>query len=124
MTLLCLKKSRWSWLSITTTIITIIIITTIITIIIITTTIITITTTIITITTTISEVLAEAALHLMERVYCLLGNEPAMLVGGRVWVFLAPRGFAAKALLLSYWISLVFLGFSRPNLDFSMGYAR
>jgi hypothetical protein len=36
--------------------------------------------------------------------------------------FLAFSRFAAKALCRTYWILLDFLGFSRPNLDFSMGY--
>jgi hypothetical protein len=30
--------------------------------------------------------------------------------------------FAAKTPISSYWISLDFLGFSRPNLDLSVGY--
>jgi hypothetical protein len=40
-----------------------------------------------------------------------------------VWLFLAPRRFPAKTLFRERWISLDFLGFSRPNLDFSMSYA-
>ena len=40
-----------------------------------------------------------------------------------IWVFLARRRFAAKTPDYKGWISLDFLGFSRPNLDFSMGYA-
>jgi hypothetical protein len=36
---------------------------------------------------------------------------------------LADRRFATKAKLLSYWIVLDFLGFSRPNRDFSIGCA-
>jgi hypothetical protein len=40
-----------------------------------------------------------------------------------VWVFLAPGRFAAKTRAHEGWISLDFLGFSRPNRDFSMGYA-
>ena len=38
------------------------------------------------------------------------------------WVFLAPGHFAAKTPADECWIVLDFLGFSRPNLDFSMGY--
>jgi hypothetical protein len=37
--------------------------------------------------------------------------------------FLGPGRFAAKTPIASYWISLDFLGFSRPNRDLSMGYA-
>jgi hypothetical protein len=37
--------------------------------------------------------------------------------------FLGPGRFAAKALDSERWISLDFLGFSRPNRAFSMGYA-
>jgi hypothetical protein len=40
-----------------------------------------------------------------------------------IWVFLARRRFAAKTLGFGGWKSLDFLGFSRANLDFSMGYA-
>ena len=116
--LLRLKKSRWSWPNIIITTITII---TIITITI------TITTTIIIITTTITiiiitrEMMPEAALFLSEE------DLPAFSAANRatlVWVFLAPSPFAAKTPILSYWISLDFLGFSRPKRDFSMGYAR
>ena len=39
-----------------------------------------------------------------------------------IWVFLAARRFAAKTPVKAYWICLDFLGFSRQNLDFSMGY--
>jgi hypothetical protein len=68
--------------------------------------------------------LDEAVLHLKgEPVRCPLGSGPAALVGRSVWVFLADRRFATKAKLLSYWISLDFLGFSRPNRDFSIGCA-
>src|ERR1700722_1627061 len=38
------------------------------------------------------------------------------------WVFLAPGHFAAKTPADECWIVLDFLGFSRPNPDFSMGY--
>src|ERR1700733_10934773 len=38
----------------------------------------------------------------MRRICCLPGSEPAP----QVWVFLAPRRFATKILILSYWISL------------------
>jgi hypothetical protein len=40
-----------------------------------------------------------------------------------VWVFLAHGPLTAKALVYEGWKSLDFLGFSRPNRDFSMGYA-
>jgi hypothetical protein len=40
-----------------------------------------------------------------------------------VWVFLVRRLFAAKTPDYEGWISLDFLGFSRSNQDFSMGYA-
>jgi hypothetical protein len=39
-----------------------------------------------------------------------------------IWVFLARSRFAAKTTDYERWISLDFLGFSRPNRDFSMGY--
>jgi hypothetical protein len=42
--------------------------------------------------------------------------------GQSIWVFLAPGRFAAKTPIHGYWIFLDFLGFSRPNLDLSMGY--
>jgi hypothetical protein len=38
------------------------------------------------------------------------------------WVFLAPGRFGAKTPIYRYWILLDFLGFSRPNRGFSMGY--
>ena len=41
---------------------------------------------------------------------------------GPIWVSLACRRFAAKTPDFGGWISLDFLGFSRPNRDFSMGY--
>jgi hypothetical protein len=37
--------------------------------------------------------------------------------------FLETGRFAAKGRENDYWILLDFLGFSRPNRDFSMGYA-
>ena len=43
---------------------------------------------------------------------------------GGVWVFLAPRHLALETPVFGGWKSLDFLGFSRPNLDLSMGYAR
>jgi hypothetical protein len=58
-------------------------------------------------------------LHLSRAGCRLLGSELVRLI----WVFLADRCFGAKTSLSSYWISLDFLGFSRPNRDFSMGYA-
>jgi hypothetical protein len=38
-----------------------------------------------------------------------------------IWFFLARRRFAAKIPAKGYWISLDFLGFSRPKRDFSVG---
>jgi hypothetical protein len=40
-----------------------------------------------------------------------------------IWIFLDRRGFAPGRPENKAWISLDFLGFSRPNRDFSMGYA-
>jgi hypothetical protein len=39
-----------------------------------------------------------------------------------IWFSLASGRFAAKPPDNAYWISLDFLGFSRPNQDLSMGY--
>src|SRR5579871_1683661 len=39
-----------------------------------------------------------------------------------IWVFLDSYRFAANAPVYEGWIFLDFLGFSRPNRDFSMGY--
>jgi hypothetical protein len=36
--------------------------------------------------------------------------------------FLGSSRFAAKTPVNAYWVSLDFLGFSRPDLDLSMGY--
>jgi hypothetical protein len=59
----------------------------------------------------------------MESVYSLAapGRAPLSPVGP-VWVFLAPGRLAAKRLVYEGWKSLDFLGFSRPNRDFSTGY--
>ncbi len=48
-------------------------------------------------------------------------------MGGRtlvrsIWIVLDRQRFAAKITAKACWISLDFLGFSRPNRDFSMGY--
>src|SRR5271163_2141911 len=59
----------------------------------------------------------------MESVWLLLGSGAATRPGRSVWVFLARGCFAAKTPDHVGWISLDFLGFSRPNRDFSMGYA-
>jgi hypothetical protein len=59
----------------------------------------------------------------MESVWLLVGVGPRRWSGRSVWVFLAPGRFAAKARADERWILLDFLGFSRPNRDFSMGYA-
>jgi hypothetical protein len=37
--------------------------------------------------------------------------------------FLGAGPFGAESPISGYWIPLDFLGFSRPNRDFSMGYA-
>jgi hypothetical protein len=47
---------------------------------------------------------------------------PESRSGGSVWVFLDGDGFLTKPIDFAYWILLDFLGFSRPNRDFSMGY--
>ena len=53
-----------------------------------------------------------------------VGLAPSRQRSGRsVWIFLAGGLFAAKTPVRTCWISLDFLGFSRPNRDFSMGYA-
>jgi hypothetical protein len=60
---------------------------------------------------------------LMESVWLRLSSGPRRWSGRSVWVFLARGRFAAKTPARECWISLDFLGFSRPNRDFSMGYA-
>ena len=40
-----------------------------------------------------------------------------------IWIFLDGRGFVLESPENKAWISLDFLGFSRPNRDFSMRYA-
>src|ERR1700735_5198707 len=45
------------------------------------------------------------------------------LVPRPVWIFLAGRCFSSKTVDSGGWICLDFLGFSRPNPDFSMGYS-
>jgi len=56
----------------------------------------------------------------------LLGRLVAIGVRSiRIWVFLDGRRFTTKSTLGAIgfsWIFLDFLGFSRPNLDFSIGY--
>jgi hypothetical protein len=47
----------------------------------------------------------------------------AIVVGRSVWISLARARFAEKTPVSEGWISLDFLGFSRPNRDLSMGYA-
>src|SRR5580704_13280842 len=59
---------------------------------------------------------------LMESVWLRLGSGPRRWSGRSVWVFLPLGRFAAKNPAYESWISLDFLGFSRPNRDFSMGY--
>ena len=53
----------------------------------------------------------------------LLPAAAAPPAGRSVWVFLALGRFTAKGPVHEPWIVLDFLGFSRPNLDLSMGYA-
>src|SRR6185437_1499161 len=50
-------------------------------------------------------------------------RRPGTGSGGSIWIFLAPGRLAAKTLVSGCWISLDFLGFSRPNRYISMGYA-
>src|ERR1700722_18017695 len=58
-----------------------------------------------------------------ESVWLLLGSETPRRRSGRcVWVFLAPGRFAVKTPADEGWIVLDFLGFSRLNREFSMGY--
>src|ERR1700722_3658703 len=45
------------------------------------------------------------------------------LVSRPVWIFLAGRCFSSKTVDSGGWICLDFLGFSRPNPVFSIGYA-
>jgi hypothetical protein len=52
-----------------------------------------------------------------------LASSPDWGPADRFWVFLDGRRLAAKAPYREGWISLDFLGFSRPHLYFSMGYA-
>src|ERR1700737_5488009 len=41
-----------------------------------------------------------------------------------IWIFLGTPGFRFESPFDPCWISLDFLGFLRPNRDFSMGYGR
>jgi hypothetical protein len=50
-------------------------------------------------------------------------QRPALRVQSVCLGFLGSRPFRRKAHAYQGWISLDFLGFSRPNQDFSMGYA-
>jgi hypothetical protein len=59
----------------------------------------------------------------MEPVWLRLGGWPRHRSGRSVLGFLARGLFAAKTPAHECWISLDFLGFSRQNRDFSMGYA-
>src|ERR1700683_2882228 len=54
---------------------------------------------------------------------CLLGSGPATSVRSIRLGFLGPWPFRCEDPARRGWISLDFLGFSRPNRDFSMGYA-
>jgi hypothetical protein len=59
----------------------------------------------------------------MELVWLRLGDRLSIQMVDPIWVFLAHRRFAAKTPSFRCLISLDFLGFSRQNLDLSMGYA-
>jgi hypothetical protein len=50
-------------------------------------------------------------------------RRPRKRPGRSAWVLLDPGVFPAKIPVYGYWILLDFLGFSRPNLDLSKGYA-
>jgi hypothetical protein len=52
------------------------------------------------------------------------GRGRATLARWTVWFFLAPACFSTKTPTYERWISLDFLGFSRPKQDLSMGYTR
>jgi hypothetical protein len=52
------------------------------------------------------------------------GRGRATLARWTVWFFLAPACFSTKTPTYERWISLDFLGFSRPKRDLSMGYTR
>jgi hypothetical protein len=60
---------------------------------------------------------------ILKSVWLRLSSGPRRWSGRSVWVFLARGRFAAKTPAYEPWISLDFLGFSRPDRDFSMGYA-
>jgi len=50
------------------------------------------------------------------------GRQPPLSPVEQIWIVLGARRFAAKTPDHEAWISLDFLGFSRQNLDLSMGY--
>jgi hypothetical protein len=53
----------------------------------------------------------------------LVQRRPGTGSGASIWIFLALGRLSAKTAVSGCWISLDFLGFSRPNRDISMGYA-
>ena len=68
-------------------------------------------------------------LGLTTRLFCIFVGRLFLLYGRggtlvrSIWIFLARRRSAAKTPDFGGWISLDFLGFSRPKRDLSMGYA-
>ena len=73
--------------------------------------------------------LAGSTQAICSKAFCLwmeparLPSRPRHCSGRSIWVFLARGRFAAKTPAYEGWISLDFLGFSRPNLYLSTGYA-
>jgi hypothetical protein len=59
----------------------------------------------------------------MASVWFLLGSGPAISVRSIRLGFLGPWPFRCEDPAYEHWIVLDFLGFSRPNRYFSMGYA-
>jgi hypothetical protein len=58
----------------------------------------------------------------MESVWLLLGGWFSIQSADPILVFLERRRFVAKSPIMRGWFCLDFLGFSRPNRDFSMAY--
>ena len=57
----------------------------------------------------------------MARLTLIVSTDPVL--APVLWLFLDDRQNPAKTPAYDRWIRLDFLGFSRPNLDLSMGYA-
>jgi hypothetical protein len=70
-----------------------------------------------------SSLLARALCVWMKSVWLLLGSGPRHRSGRFRLDFLSAWPFRCEGPAYECWIVLDFLGFSRPNLDFSMGYA-